>query len=234
MNNLSKAVLEKIKKGGLRPRPKWQFAAWRVLFWLIFVLSVFIGGGAFGMIFHQLMGTEWGFMHRGMISPFYGVMLLLPYICWLSVLGLMVALSFKTFSKTKKGYKYRPLMVIGLSVGISFLLGLFVYQTQISHGVHEHMKGFGPYGKFHQEHDAMWVAPENGILMGEITNVSETNFELQAMQGENWTVHFMEDVEIEAGDRAFIMGKEMNENEFEATEVKVQGGRFERKFGPRS
>ncbi|MBT5017024.1 hypothetical protein HOM98_06095 [Candidatus Peregrinibacteria bacterium] len=235
MNNLSKSVLEKIKKAGLRPRPKWQFVAWRVLFWIIFILSVFVGGGAFGMIFHQLFGTEWGFMHKGMISPFYGVMLILPYICWFSVLGVMVAISFKTFSQTKKGYKYRPLLVIGISVFLSFLLGLFVYQMQLSHGMHEQMKGFGPYAKFNQKHDAMWVAPENGVLMGEILEISETSFSLKDMNGENWTIHFTdEDLGVEPGDRAFIMGEESAQSEFVATEIKVRGDRFERKFGPRS
>lgn len=241
MTKISKSVLEKIKKADLKPRPKWQFIAWRVLFWTIFILAVFIGGGAFGMIFHQVFGTEWGFMHKGMMSPFYGMMLILPYICWFSILGLMVALAYKTISKTQKGYRYRPALVVGLSVLLSLLLGIFVYQMQLSHGLDEAMQNsFGPYSHFQSQHDAMWVSPENGVLSGEVLEqISETSFKLQDLNGEAWTINFVdESLELEEGNRVFIMGEITAEGEFTATEIQIKerrfSGLFERKPHPKS
>ncbi len=241
MTKLSKSVLEKIKKTELKPRPKWQFMAWRVLFWVIFILAVFVGGGAFGMILHQVSGTEWGFMHKGMMSPFYGMMLVLPYICWFSVLGVMVALAYKTLSKTKKGYRYRPALVVGISILLSMLMGLFLYQAQLSHGFDEAMRdSFGPYSRFQSQHDAMWVSPENGVLMGEVLEpILDTSFSLQDMNGESWTINFNdENLELTEGNRAFLMGEITEEGEFTATEIEVRegrfGGPFERKFAPKS
>ncbi len=228
MTKLSKSVLEKIKENDVKPKPRWQFIAERVGFWTLFILSVFIGGMATGIIFHELLGTEWGFLRYIAPNRMKAFFIVLPYV-WIGILGLVLFLAYKTFYKTKKGYKYHSTWVIGLSVLLSLILGFISYQSHASHRFEEMMHHVGTYAQIEEFRGGLWVNPENGILMGEIERItSDTTFTFYDMREGEWVVDFahaslFEGDIIGEGERAFIIGNSEEEGIFKAEQIKIMG-----------
>ncbi len=230
MSKISKSIIDRIKKNEIKPIPRWKFVLWRLLFWALFIVAVLMGSVSMGMVFHQIFGTEWGFIQHSIASPFHGLIFLSPYICWVAILAIILLIAYKIFYKTDKGYRYRPGLVISVSVLISIILGFGFYQIRATQGLEDFMRNYvKPYGEMQEYREEMWVDPEDGIILGEIIEVGDTSFTFEDASGGNWTVYFDENVElpgyhtIEAGKQAFVKGEMIDDDEFNANEVKVMG-----------
>lgn len=246
MSKLSKSVLGKIKKCHIKPKPRWQFVALRVLFWVLFIISVFLGSMATGIIMSQLAGVEWGFVHFVGGNKAIGFLMVLPYI-WLVFFGLTLFLAHKSFEKTKKGYRHKSITVIGLILVLSVILGVVSHQVRAAHGFEDMLRTHvGTYDKWEDYREGMWMNPENGIIVGEIIEIdSDTTFILNAITGEIWAVDTAEAVfkgcnDPEIGMGAFVTGESVEKGDFDADQVKLIGGdhhrspfggKFERKCG---
>lgn len=225
MSKISKSVLDKIKKGKVKPRPKWQFVLLHVSFAAAGVLSVFIGGLAVGAIIREVFGTEWNFVGHIHGNRAVGLMMVLPYI-WFGVLALTLFLGKKCIAHTKKGYKYRH--VILTIVLLSTLLGSGLYCFGASHGVENMMRDhIGPYDDFQKSKAAMWINPENGILVGEIIEIeSDTFLIINTMTEEEWTIdifdaQFVGQHDPETGEHLITSGEISGEMMFDADKVKL-------------
>ncbi len=224
MSKFSKDILNKIQKGEIKPRPRWHFVLWHALLWSSFALSILVGSLVTGMFIFEVRSTAWdllphiGFLH---ILP----LLLLP-LFWLVILALMLFLGYEAFSNTKKGYKYKPLLIIGLSILISIILGVVVFQANLANRVDQMGKEhFGPYSRWNSFVNESWVKPNMGIIAGQIIEINtEELITVVDYTGEEWYVNItdadMSDLSLEIGMEIMILGRESEDYNFEAKRIR--------------
>lgn len=149
MSELSKNVIEKIHDKHIKPLPKWMFITGHIAVWGLFVLSIVVGSAAVSLGLYKLfILNDWELIGRLPGGHVGGVLLILPYI-WILIMGLMVFVAFKLFAKTEKGYKINPWIVVGLSLGISFVLGSILFASKTAEGMENFMRqNIKPYKTF--------------------------------------------------------------------------------------
>ena len=227
--NLSENILKKIKKSGIKPRPRWQFVLFHALLWSVFVFSILLGGIAFAVIIRFVFGTEWDvafrILPRGRFSEF---LMILPYI-WISALTLVLFLSRLIFLHTKNGYRFRPVYVVLVSLFISLLLGIGLYFNDTPARVEEVMRShIPPYNALQNRRDRIFHKPEDGVVVGRIIEVkSDSLFLLNAMTGETWTVSLQSSaLPLKGGVLSpnlmvMVIGDKTGEDTFEAEEIRL-------------
>jgi len=115
--DISQKVLKTIKDKKIKPKSKLGFSIKEYLFWLVFVLSVFIGSFAVSitifMINRDCLGRKL-------------VLLNIPYF-WILILLIFLFLAYFNFKHTKKGYQYNSYLIIVISILISIVFGSVIY-----------------------------------------------------------------------------------------------------------
>lgn len=224
MNNISKSIIDKIKKSGLKPKPKWQFILWHILLWAVFVLSIILGSLAFAMILGALFSTHWDLLPYIGGGPVKGFFLVLPYI-WLAALVLILFTANVLFKKTKHGYRIKPAYVVIASILISFCIGLGLYASRahnfVERSVRENIK---PYAVMQERMEKMWSAPDKGVIAGKIVEIkSDAIFMLNAVTGDLWKVNIQKGAKgfpPKVGLSVIVLGKKIGENEFLAKGIR--------------
>jgi len=115
--NISQKALKTIRDKKIKPKSKLEFSIKEYLFWLVFVLSVFIGSFAVSIIIFMV--------NRGGLGR-QSALLNVPYF-WIIVLLIFLFLAYFNFKHTKKGYRYNPYLVVVTSVLISIVFGFVIY-----------------------------------------------------------------------------------------------------------
>lgn len=221
MSKLSKAVMAKIEKEKIVPRPRWQFVLSHSLLWVLLFLSILLGSMVTGMFIHEIALTSWGFVpHLGGYEIWR--ILLLPVI-WLITVVLTVIFTYKTFEHTKKGYKYQPLIIIAASIVISIILGASIFQLQITERFDRMaQENIGPYADWQGHLVEIWELPEEGLLVGEITSIESPEFiKIKTPNGKEWTVDISGvevpwSVDLTEGEKIMVFGEAEEEGEFKA------------------
>ena len=224
MNKISQSIIDKIKKSGLKPKPKWQFVLWHVLLWVVFVLSIILGSLAFAMILGVLFSTQWGLIGQIGGGPIRGLFLVLPYI-WLAALALILFVANILFKRTKHGYRIKPVYVVIASILISLCIGVGLYAGKahdvVERSVRENIK---PYAAMQERREKMLVAPEKGIIAGKIVEIkSDTIFILNAVTDDLWSINIRKDartIPLKVGLPVVVVGEQTGENEFLAKGIR--------------
>lgn len=225
MSKFSKNILEKIKKEKIKPRPRWQFILLHILLLALFVISIFLGSIVTGMIIREIQTTTWGFVpHLPGMTPIS--LLIIPMI-WLITLGLVTFTAFEIFKKTKKGYKYRPGAVMGISIVASIVLGLVVYNTDVPDELECAMaNNLPPYAGLREQVESVWDADDGPFMLGEIVTLGDDGVTvLSNRDGEQWTLNLPEELfeGLEAGREIIVMGIRNDGQIFEVEDLQMRG-----------
>ncbi|NIA02093.1 MAG: hypothetical protein GWP15_01790, partial [Nitrospirae bacterium] len=129
--DLSKSVLDKIKKDHIKPKPKWGFLLKDYVFWGLFGLCIAIGGLVASMMIFKLTIRDWD-LHRQFGENFFTFhMRAMPFF-WLILLTGFIFVADYNFKHTKKGYRYSlPLVVIG-TILASIILGFALFGAGVA------------------------------------------------------------------------------------------------------
>lgn len=225
MSNVSKSVVDKIKKEDVKPKPKWWFVIMHAAMWMLMVLAVFVGSMAVGVLIHEFVGTDWTQVHRLGRGMLPGFVLVLPYL-WFGILGLMLLVSYYLFAHTKKGYRFHPLLIMGAAVLISVLLGMGLYISRTSERFEQVMiERIPQYAEYQREREQMWVAPDRGVLAGIIVDEREgVLLVLNDVKGQEWRVDISgaryRDGQVAVGRTVMAVGEKVGAYEFTASEVR--------------
>lgn len=223
--DISKNILNKIKKEEIKPKSRWSFIVKNIVFWVVFVASLILGSLSTSIAIFNLRNNYWDLYQRVGQSLFAFTMRTIPYL-WLLFLMIFIILSFYLLKKTKSGYKYNPYLVISLNILISIILGSFLYVA----GLGEKMEGtiekrMPVYQKmFYQKHE-MWKMPEKGLVAGVIISVeNEDDFKIKALKGEIWRILAREAlisdrVIIRGEERVKVIGEKIDINTIKAEEI---------------
>ena len=224
MRKLDEDVLARIEELGLKPRPYIVFLAHNIVFWGLAGLSVVLGAISFAVvIFAALDFLQTG--GRGLDEmPFDDFAIAMPVV-W-GVCTLVSAVSaWLSVSRTKRGYRYRPSMVVALAIAGSLALGTGLYGLDAGRGVHGFLAAYIPaYERYTTIPYAEWSQPDLGYLGGEAVSVEGQVLRLKAFDGSEWLVDMAgaristDGTPLEEGDVA-IRGTRTGPDSFKATSI---------------
>lgn len=229
--DLSAKVLEKIKEEKLKPRAKWHFIAREVVIVAAGAALLLVGSISFSTMVHRFQYNDYGlYAHKGPDLAVF-VLATIPYF-WIVATAAFLALLYYILKNTKKGYKYRLPVIVVLSVIGSLILGGVLFAIgvgrQTDRMMNQHMPG---YGKMVDHGRGFWINPEDGLLAGEIIEMSpEEAWLVVDLHGEQWFVYISEAEivlfdglsEVLAGHKCMMTGEMLKEGEFEAEQVHVR------------
>ena len=227
MINISKSVLNKIKKGNIKPKTKLYFALIHIALWLAATLSVVLGGLAVAIILRQFLLTDWMILHRALGGSLPSFIPVLPYL-WFLFMGLTFFFAKYLLTHTKKGYKFKPIHIIIASILLSIIIGSLFFAIKldvpIERGLQNHVR---PYAALQQSREKMLVAPDRGVLAGEIIKIDlEKEIMIIDLRNRKWIVDIRDaqigrSVILKEGERIMIIGTKESDGLFKAKEVRL-------------
>ena len=231
MTDLSKDILQKIKKDEVRPYPKEYFLLKRSVIWTVFGLSIFLGSVASAIALFQLRYAEWDLYKHLSHSLAEFVLLVIPFFWLIFLLG-FTGFACYYFRRTEQGYRYAAVWVISLSIALSIIGGALLYSTSLPERLESVFQVNVPfYRKLQERKQKVWMSPAQGLLAGTITKVvSEQKVEIRDLHGNNWVIDIAdtiwrgrlrpaEDLKIK------ILGHMKEQGRFVANEIRPWKGR---------
>ena len=225
MTKLSKSVINKIKREKIKPIPHWQFVILHVLLWSAFLIAIILGAMAFSVIFRLVGGVEWEIVRRIGMGPIHGFFFILPYL-WLIVLGIVLYLASKLFEITKRGYRYKHVIVVLISIAISLFIGMVFHFVGVGHSIERNLiQHVGPYAKWSEVRDKVMVAPDKGVLVGRVIDIKpEKELMIIDFMGEKWIVDISKAIakdnfKPEVGFPVGMIGEKIKEGIFKADRI---------------
>jgi len=234
--DIGKQVLEKIEKEQVRPYSKWRFVLRRSIMWGLFILSLILGSLASGVVIFQLTHADWDLyrtLHMGYATF---LLLILPYF-WLVFLFGFTGFAYFYFRKTERGYRYPTVLLVSGSILLSLLGGAFAYKVDLAARLEKVFRDNIAFYRMIQERKArIWVAPEKGLLAGEIVEVlDDGKIRLKDFKDRIWRIdvgHALWRGRLKAskGLKIKVIGRMEGKDDFVAREIRPWQGRGWRRF----
>jgi hypothetical protein len=231
MTDISKNILQKIKKEKIQPYSKKHFLLKKSIVWTLFGLSILLGIVASSVTIFQLKHTDWDLYDRSNYSLLEFLAIVIPYF-WLIFLMIFIGIAYNYFRRTEKGYRYHTLLIIAISIIVSIIGGIGVYQTGFSERIEAVFQENIPvYRMINRGRHRMWMSPEQGLLAGEIKEIiSAEEIELIDLHGNNWVIDISRAfwrgrLRPEVGLEIKLIGKIKFKGQFVATEIRPLQGR---------
>jgi hypothetical protein len=208
-DEVANKVIDLIEQEHVTPRPRWQFALKERALWSAAVLALVLAAAASGVMVFSVVnsGFEWHRVTHPGLLPF--ILDALP-LFWLAIFIAALFVAYENVRHTGKGYRYSfVLLIVGGSV-IALAGGAAVYGTGLGSEVDHRLGSRIPLHKpTIEQQKALWNQPEQGLLAGEIIEISK-DFSLvtiKAFDGATWRVNG-EDLRIRDC-QALIQSKEI-------------------------
>ncbi len=176
------------------------------------------------MIRHLVL-AHWELVAHIRPNPIMRIPILLPYI-WMFFIGLVIFVADTLFHQTKKGYRLRPLYIVLGSTFTSIILGSAFYLIKADQPF-EHVirQNFPPYRAWEEREAIQFIAPQLGVLAGEIKDIeNEEQWQLIDFNGELWVVNvaeaeFSEALTPSVGEKVGMRGELIERGLFKAIQV---------------
>ncbi len=221
MSDISKNIIEKIKKECIKPTPKWVFLLKNSVIWGIFAFSILLGSIAVSIIIFQLNDVDWNVYHQTEHGVAEFVILAVPYF-WVLLMGGFLYLAHHYFYHTKAGYRYSVFLVFGLSLVTSAVIGSGFYASGFSEKMEELFVKIPHYEMLHYGKRVLWQRPHSGFLSGTILQIDNgAVLILQDFRSQPWWVDILEakmhhDMMLQEGLKIKMIGERMAEGKFKA------------------
>ncbi|MDI6687920.1 MAG: hypothetical protein QME06_06840 [Desulfobacterales bacterium] len=230
MADISKDILQKIKKDEVRPYPKQYFLLKRSVIWTVFGLSILFGSIACAVAIFQLRYAEWDLYKHLSHRPLEFALLVIPFFWLIFLLG-FTGFAFYNFRRTEQGYRYRTLWVILGSIAISVIGGGIFYATGLSERLETAFEHNVPFYRDLQERkQRVCMSPGRGLLAGKIVEIiSEQKMQIEDLQGNIWVIDINDTIWkgrlIPAQNlKIKIIGEMKGQNRFVANEIRPWKG----------
>lgn len=238
MTNISEQITDRIKKDGLKPRPKWHFAFGQALLWTLLILGIPVLALAIAMSWEITVQQDFR-LFMAMPGRLMTMFKALPYF-WLVISLALAIMAFIEFRKTKQGYKIKwHFVVIAILTGTVLLAALFYYTGSaqyIENKLEEHMPG---YHRVVPVPHMIWSQPDAGTIAGTVYSVSSDNLILLDWTGDLWEINFSEDTivppefQLLEGEKIKIIGERTDIDEVEALGIWPWGKGKKKPFHPK-
>lgn len=229
MGKVSKDVLAKIKKTGIKPIPKWQFMLKNSFVWGLFVVNLILGAIGFAAVIYLLVNNDavWDFSLTTNI--FQWILLAIP-LAWIALTLFFLFVAYYNFKNTEDGYRTSVWSKLLINIGIAVLLGLILYTSGFSARMNRLLSDSIPfYSHTLDMREEVWMRPEEGLLSGDILSVNEKVIQLKDLEGNEWSIGYEDAtvkyrVVLDVGERIKILGNVLSEKVFEASEIRPWSG----------
>jgi len=231
MGKVSKNVLEKIKKAGIKPIPKWHFMLKNSFIWGLFVVNLVLGAIGFAAVIYLLVNNDavWDFSLTTNI--FQWILLAVP-VAWIALALFFLFVAYYNFKNTEDGYRTSVWSKLLINIGIAVLLGLILYTSGFSARMNRLLLDSIPfYSHTLDMREEVWMRPEEGFLSGDILSVDgeEKVIQLRDLKESEWSIGYEDAivksrVVLDVGERIKILGSAVSENVFEASEIRPWAG----------
>jgi len=228
----SKKLLEKIKSRKIMQKSRLRFVAKNIIFWIIFIFSVIIGGLSFSIILFVItqQQQELSILLR---TNYFNVDLFLNFLPFFWIISCIVFLIVSIFGMrhTKTGYRYSRFLIFGASILFSILLGIFLFfakgAEKIEEVADENMPSYIFIGADKRKMK-FWLEPKHGYLGGKIVDiVSKENYLIiENFEEKGWRIDIREinkkqKKSFKKGMHIKIIGKIKEDNFFIAKEIYI-------------
>lgn len=213
-----------IKSKKIKPKSKLHFFAINFGWWFLFILLFVISSIAFGVMVYIFKGADWE-VSRLVATSFWGRLALVVPRLWILLIIITTIIAVWEFRKTKKGYRYDIVVILGIVLIGSIILGSVVYASGLGGRLDsfftDNMQLYR--GRLHQQMD-LWDRADSGLLMGRVLSHDEVELSLQAPLGLMWSVDVSSIegvVDFETGSVVKIIGQKVDDNHFMADSVNI-------------
>ena len=175
MSKLSKDILAKIKKENVTPKSRWYFNALHTAIWTAVIVTIVLGSLGIAVAIRHLTLTDWELANQISSNPLNFMPVL-----WFGIIALAIFIADQIFKKTRKGYKFKVSHVLIASILLSITLGSGFFMVEADQTFENTIrKTIKPYQQWEDKRAAKFVAPQQGVIAGEITHID---------LGEEWRV----------------------------------------------
>lgn len=217
-----------IQERELSPRPRWIFVLQNAAILGLLVVSVILGSLTVATSEFLLVDRDWDVARELGSRNTIATIQSLPYL-WLAALILLVIVSYHLLTRTRRGYRFAPVTVLGGSVLMSLALGSGLYVVGVGPRTHEYARVVVPaYDRLVVTRDRFWLNPSQGLLGGTVIGVTTTEaFALQDARGQVWLVAVSENASVPArGVHVRVIGTSTGTSTFAAETVLPWSQRF--------
>lgn len=189
-------LISTIKEKHLTPKPRWQFLLKNYVIWSACALSLVIGSLAVSVIIYLVRYNDWDLYDELNGSFWQFALLTLPYF-WLIILVLFVFIIYYNIKHTKKGYRYSVILTITTSIIISIMGGGLFFRIGFGQYIDDILGERSPFyqGVFNRQIN-LWDQPENGHLMGLVSETKNNEFVLIDIHNQQWIIKLSETVKL--------------------------------------
>ena len=159
-------VFSTIDEQQVKPRPCYVFWCQNSAMWLIWLLTVLLGGLATAVLLFTSTYRYYDIyeaMHDNFVTFFLQALPLL----WILAFIILMVVAMQGLRATRRGYRLSPELVGGSSVGASVLLGLVASSLGFGFVVDRTLGEYAPmYVSQAEREQRMWQQPDDGRLTG--------------------------------------------------------------------
>lgn len=228
MKDISKNIVEKIKKGHIVPESKFKLQWKSYLFWALMFFMILFGALFLSLVIFNVADIDPRFLrHMELGKLIRVVMITAPYF-WIILSLAALFFGIKAFRSTYKGYRHSTLFATSLVVLIISILGFFSHFLKIDNRMHGMFVKNAPNFKgLTAPREGRWLRPGDGLIGGEIINVEKNEFSIKSFDGQEWKIFYDEKterrdlIEIAAGEKVGVIGKKNNDFSMQAFSIRV-------------
>ena len=211
--DLGQTILNKIKQNHIKPKPRWEFLLKDYVMWTIFIIAILVGSLAVAVMIFTINNANWEYYARdtGLLGA---VLINLPYF-WLVILLAFLGLAWYNIKHTGQGYKYNTLVVLGISIVASIVIGSAYYGVGLGEDLEKiFYHRVGVYRHLMEQRARVLFSPAGNVVGGVIIDVDTDKIKVQDFNGRLWLINTTTN-QFEVGDRIILIGKNFSGPQFE-------------------
>ncbi len=175
-------IIHTIKENHISPIPRSRFVILRTVTWAVGITVTILGGFVFAKVIASLLSASWeswDYVFPTFQSFLFSAM---PFV-WMLLIIVFAVLSTFIIHKTEVGYKYKRVLLLIVSILISFALAVVILTV----GAKVNANKFFTSGLAIKE-AVTWSNPDKGRLFGSVESRSSGGIVLRDIYGDLWIV----------------------------------------------
>jgi hypothetical protein len=159
-------LFERIEAEAITPTPKMTFVVTEWGLWLVWALTVLFGAVALAISGYVALSAHYALYeatHENFLTFMVAIM---PYI-WLVLFVFMTYISVYEIKKTKRGYRYSTVMILGSSIIFTMFGAMLLHCLGMGFTLDKKLgEQIGMYMSLEKKEQMMWQMPAEGRLVG--------------------------------------------------------------------
>ncbi len=225
MSDLTKKTLAAITERHIQPVPFWVGWLENSAYWIGGVVLVVLSALVMSVSWHTLFEIDWNAYLRADFSWWQMILSGVPLFSFF-VLMIFLWMSVLLLHRTRRGYRYPMLLLVGIFFSTSLVFGYFLEGSPLDepteHFLLTALPGAGNF--LIPSVERQWSQPERGLLGGTVLSADATHLQLLDASQRLWSVdfsqvHFSPDTRADSYQDVKVIGNQEKEGEFRAKEI---------------